>query len=221
MSLIYNSTKRLMDIVASLILVVLFLPIWIIIPLLMKFEHPEYPILYTPERVGKDGRLFKLLKFRSMIMLKGKNGNLEHAVNVWKDNKALFEKYKKSGWKLEIDSDPRITKLGKFLRQTSIDEMPQVFNILKGDMSLVGPRAYVQPEIDDAIKRFGKENIGPFIKSSYSVKPGLTGPWQVSGRNKISWNKRVKMDAAYAKRHSILEDLLIILKTPFAMISKW
>jgi len=86
---------------------------------------------------------------------------------------------------------------------------------------LVGPRAYVQPEIDDAIKRFGKENIGPFIKSSYSVKPGLTGPWQVSGRNKISWNKRVKMDAAYAKRHSILEDLLIILKTPFAMISKW
>jgi exopolysaccharide production protein ExoY len=187
----------------------------------MKFEHPEYPILYTPERVGKDGRLFKLLKFRSMIMLKGKNGNLEHAVNVWKDNKALFEKYKKSGWKLEIDSDPRITKLGKFLRQTSIDEMPQVFNILKGDMSLVGPRAYVQPEIDDAIKRFGKENIGPFIKSSYSVKPGLTGPWQVSGRNKISWNKRVKMDAAYAKRHSILEDLLIILKTPFAMISKW
>ena len=221
MSLIYNSTKRLMDIVASLILVVLFLPIWIIIPLLMKFEHPEYPILYTPERVGKDGRLFKLLKFRSMIMLKGKNGNLEHAVNVWKDNKALFEKYKKSGWKLEIDSDPRITKLGKFLRQTSIDEMPQVFNILKGDMSLVGPRAYVQPEIDDAIKRFGKENIGPFIKSSYSVKPGLTGPWQGSGRNKISWNKRVKMDAAYAKRHSILEDLLIILKTPFAMISKW
>lgn len=221
MNFLYNPTKRLIDITASLVLAVLFLPIWIIIPILMKLENPDYPILYTPDRVGKGGGLFKLLKFRSMIMLKGKNGKLEHAVSVWKNNKALFDKYKKSGWKLEIDSDPRITKLGKFLRQTSIDEMPQVFNILKGDMSLVGPRAYVQPEIDDAIKRFGKKNINPFIKASYSVKPGLTGPWQVAGRNKISWKNRVKMDAAYAKRQSTIEDLMIIVKTPFAMISKW
>ena len=156
-----------------------------------------------------------------MIMLKSKNGKLEHAVNVWKNNPKLFEKYKKAGWKLEIDDDPRITKLGKFLRQTSIDEMPQVFNILKGDMSLVGPRAYVQPEIDDALKRYGKTQIGSHIDTSLSVKPGLTGPWQVAGRNEIPWNKRVKMDAAYAKRQSILEDFAIILKTPFAMISKW
>ncbi|MBU1071360.1 sugar transferase [Patescibacteria group bacterium] len=217
----YEPIKRLIDITASLVLAVLFLPIWIIIPLLMKLEHPSYPILYKPERVGKDGNPFNLLKFRSMIMLKSKNGKLEHAVGVWKNNKELFEKYKKSGWKLEIDNDPRITKLGKFLRQTSIDEMPQVFNILRGDMSLVGPRAYVQPEIDDALKRFGKEKIGPLINASLSVKPGLTGPWQVAGRNKIAWNKRVKMDAAYAKRQSILEDIAIIIKTPFAMISKW
>ena len=187
----------------------------------MKLEHPDYPILYKPDRVGKEGNLFKLLKFRSMIMLKNKSGKLEHAVAMWDKNKKLFKKYKKSGWKLEIHDDPRITKLGKFLRQTSIDEMPQVFNILRGDMSLVGPRAYVQPEINDALKRFGKKKIGPFIDASLSVKPGLTGPWQVAGRNEIPWDKRVKMDAAYAKRQSILEDIAIILKTPFAMISKW
>jgi len=221
MSFTYNLIKRLVDITASLVLAVLFLPIWIVIPLLMKIEHPSYPVLYKPDRVGKNGKLFRLLKFRSMIMLKNKSGKLEHAVGVWKNNKTLFEKYKKSGWKLEIDNDPRITKLGKFLRQTSIDEMPQVFNILKGDMSLVGPRAYVQPEIDDAIERFGKKKIGPFIQASLSVKPGLTGPWQVAGRNKILWDKRVKMDAAYAKRQSMLKDLTIIFKTPFAMISKW
>jgi exopolysaccharide production protein ExoY len=221
MSHIYNLTKRLIDIAASLVLAALFLPIWAIIPLLMKIEHPDYPILYRPDRVGKDGNLFKLLKFRSMIMLKNKDGKLEHAVGMWKKNKKLFEKYKKAGWKLEIDDDPRITKLGKFLRQTSIDEMPQVFNILNGDMSLVGPRAYVQPEIDDALKRYGKKQIGPHINASLSVKPGLTGPWQVAGRNEIPWNKRVKMDAAYAKRKSLLEDFLIIFKTPFAMISKW
>jgi exopolysaccharide production protein ExoY len=217
----YYPIKRLVDIVASIILVVLFLPIWIIIPIIMKLENPQYPLLYKPARVGKDGELFKLYKFRSMIMLKGKNGKLEHAVNVWKKDKTLYEKYKKTGWKLEIDDDPRITKLGKFLRQTSIDEMPQVLNILQGDMSLVGPRAYVQPEIDDALKRFGKKKIGPFINASLAVKPGLTGPWQVSGRNKIAWDKRVEMDAAYAQRQSILEDLTIIFKTPFAMISKW
>ncbi|KKT37170.1 MAG: Sugar transferase, probable phospho-glucosyltransferase, partial [Candidatus Collierbacteria bacterium GW2011_GWF1_44_12] len=133
---------------------------------------------------------------------------------------ALYEKYKKSGWKLELDEDPRITKLGKILRQTSIDEMPQVINILLGDMSLVGPRAYVKPELEDAVKRYGKK-IEPLIKDSLSVKPGLTGPWQVSGRNTIPWDQRVAIDADYAKRHSLLYDVYVILKTPFAMISKW
>lgn len=148
------------------------------------------------------------------------SGREVHAVEFWKYNKDLFEKYKKAGWKLTLDEDPRITRLGKILRQTSIDEFPQVFNILTGDMSLVGPRAYVKPEIDDAIKRYGSK-IVPQIKDSLTAKPGLTGPWQVSGRNDIPWDKRVEMDAEYAKRKSLLADFAIMVKTPLAMISKW
>jgi len=211
--------KRFLDIIAALILIILFLPVWIIIPILMKLEHYQYPLLYKPIRIGKNGKSFNLFKFRSMIMLEEK-GKLVHAIGIWKKNKELFEKYKKSGWKLEIGNDPRITKLGKILRQTSIDEMPQVFNILKGEMSLVGPRAYVQPEIDDAIKRHGKK-IKPYIKKSLTVKPGLSGPWQVSGRNKIPWKDRVKMDAEYAKKLTFAKDIIIVLKTPLAMLSKW
>lgn len=217
--MLYNLIKRIIDIFAGLFLLIVFLPIWIIVPLLLKLDS-KGPLFYLPERVGKDGKKFKMFKFRSMKMLTDKNGKPCHAVEYWKQNKELYEKYKKSGWKLEIKDDPRITRMGRLLRQTSIDEMPQVFNILKGDMSLVGPRAYVQPEIEDAKKRYGKK-IVPLIKLSLTVKPGLTGPWQVSGRNDIPWNERVKIDADYAKRRSILEDLTIILKTPFAMISKW
>lgn len=215
----YNLIKRTVDVIAGLFLLVLFLPIWIIIPILLKLDS-KGPLFYCPERVGKDGKLFKMFKFRSMKMLTDKNGKPVHAVEYWLQNKELYEKYKKSGWKLEIKEDPRITRIGRILRQTSIDEMPQVLNIIKGDMSLVGPRAYVQEEIEDAKKRYGKK-IVPLIKASLTVKPGLTGPWQVSGRNDIPWNKRVEIDAQYAKRRSLLEDFLIIFKTPFAMISKW
>ena len=215
----YNFVKRTIDIAGGLVLLILFLPIWIIIPILIKLDS-KGPIFYLPERVGRGGEHFNMFKFRSMKMLTDKNGQPVHAVEYWKQNKKLYEKYKKSGWKLEIREDPRITNIGRILRQTSIDEMPQVFNILKGDMSLVGPRAYVQPEIEDAKKRYGKKII-PLIKKSLTVKPGLTGPWQVSCRNDIPWDERVKIDAGYAQRRSLLEDLLILFKTPFAMISKW
>ncbi|OGD71764.1 hypothetical protein A3A84_01285 [Candidatus Collierbacteria bacterium RIFCSPLOWO2_01_FULL_50_23] len=216
--MIYESIKRVIDVLASLFLIILFLPIWLIIPILIKLES-KGTILYTPDRVGRYGKNFKMYKFRSMRMFEV-GGKEVHAVEFWKYNKELFEKYKKSGWKLTLEEDPRITRLGKILRQTSIDEMPQVFNILKGDMSLVGPRAYVQPEIDDALKRYGK-GLLPVIEQSLRAKPGLTGPWQVSGRNTIPWEKRVEMDADYAKRRSMLYDFCIMLKTPLAMISKW
>lgn len=214
----YSITKRLIDIIASLVLIVLFLPIWIIIPLLIKLDSPG-PIFYTPDRVGKGGETFKMLKFRTMRMIKV-DGQLVHAVNYWKKDKDLYEKYKKQGWKLSLEEDPRITKLGRILRQTSLDETPQVFNILVGDMSLVGPRAYVQKEIDDALERYGQK-IQSYIKESLTVKPGLTGPWQVSGRNDIPWDERVQIDARYAQRKNLLDDILIILRTPLAMISKW
>ena len=214
----YESTKRAIDIAASLVLIILFLPIWIIIPILIKLES-KGSVFYTPDRVGRFGKNFKMYKFRSMKMFEI-NGKEVHAVEFWKYNKELFEKYKEAGWKLTLEEDPRITRFGKILRQTSIDEMPQVFNILKGDMSLVGPRAYVKPEIDDAVSRYGKK-LTPVIELSLKAKPGLTGPWQVSGRNAIPWKDRVEMDANYAKHRSILYDFYIMLKTPFAMISKW
>lgn len=214
----YDFVKRLIDIVGSLILAICFVPIWIIIPILVRLDS-KGPIFYKPDRVGKGGKLFKMLKFRSMKMFEI-DGKAVHAVEFWKAHPDLYEKYKRNGWKLELDEDPRITKLGKILRQTSIDEMPQVFNVLSGEMSLVGPRAYVEPELEDAKKRYGK-NVEKLIKESLSVKPGLTGPWQVSGRNEIPWNQRVAIDADYAKRRSIIYDIYIILRTPFAMISKW
>lgn len=214
----YDTIKRVIDIFSSIILAVIFLPIWVIIPILQKLGS-KGPIFYKPERVGKNGKKFAMYKFRSMKMFEV-DGKEVHATEFWNHNPELFEKYKKNGWKLELDEDPRITPLGKILRQTSIDEMPQVINVLKGEMSLVGPRAYVEPELKDALKRYGNK-IENLINQSLSAKPGITGPWQVSGRNDIPWNQRVAIDADYAQRKSILYDLYIILKTPFAMISKW
>jgi lipopolysaccharide/colanic/teichoic acid biosynthesis glycosyltransferase len=216
--MIYDTLKRIMDIVGALVMAVLFLPIWIIIPILLKLDS-KGPIFYKPERVGKDGKIFGMYKFRSMKMFEI-DGKVVHAVEFWKHNPELYEKYKKNGWKLELSEDPRITKLGKILRQTSIDEMPQVINVIKGNMSIVGPRAYVEPELEDAKKRYGN-NISNLIKESLTAKPGITGPWQVSGRNEIPWNQRVAIDADYAKRKSIIYDIYILFRTPFAMISKW
>ena len=138
----YDLVKRLIDIAGAAILSVLFLPIWVIIPILLKIDS-KGPIFYKPDRVGKNGQVFGMYKFRSMKMFEI-NGKVVHAVEFWKHNPELYEKYKKAGWKLELDEDPRITKLGKILRQTSIDETPQVINVLKGEMSLVGPRVWKQ-----------------------------------------------------------------------------
>lgn len=208
--MLYNLLKRSIDLIASLTLIVIFLPIWIIIPLLIKLES-NGPVFYLQERVGKNRKKFNIIKFRSMIV---------DADEYWRKNPKLHEKFKKLGWKLTLDEDPRITKLGRVLRQTSIDEFPQVFNILLGDMSLVGPRPYRFSEIEDAEKRYGKQ-IKKSIDLSLTVKPGLTGFWQVSGRNDIPWDKRAEMEADYAGRRNILDDFVIIIKTPLAMISKW
>jgi len=208
--MLYNLLKRTIDLIASFTLIIIFLPIWVIIPILIKLES-NGPVFYLQERVGKNRKKFNIIKFRSMIV---------DADEYWSKNPMLHEKFKKRGWKLTLDEDPRITKLGRVLRQTSIDEFPQVFNILLGDMSLVGPRPYRFSEIIDAEKRYGKQ-IRKSIGQSLTVKPGLTGFWQVSGRNDIPWDKRAQMEANYARRRNILDDFAIIIKTPLAMISKW
>jgi lipopolysaccharide/colanic/teichoic acid biosynthesis glycosyltransferase len=134
-----------------------------------------------------------------------------------KHDKELLEKFKAGDWKIE--NDPRITKLGKVLRSLTIDEFPQLYNVLRGEMSMVGPRAYVDRELDEQTNRYPKTK--EYRDIILSVKPGITGPWQTSGRNEIPFEKRAKMDADYAKTKNIINDISILLKTPQAMLSKW
>ncbi len=208
MFITYAEQKRILDIVVALILIILFLPVWIIVPILITLDSPG-PIFFTHKRVGKNGKPVNLLKFRSMV------ADADEILH--KRNPELLKQFKAGDWKLE--NDPRITRLGKILRSLTIDEFPQLLNVLKGEMSMVGPRAYVERELKEQQQKYPETR--PLIKEILSVKPGVTGPWQTSGRNEIPFNKRAAMDAAYAKEKNILNDIRILIKTPKAMISKW
>jgi lipopolysaccharide/colanic/teichoic acid biosynthesis glycosyltransferase len=131
--------------------------------------------------------------------------------------KELYEQYKKSSYKVAIDKDPRITSIGKFIRRYSIDEMPQLLNVLRGEMSIVGPRAYYPDELDNQQDKY--PHTRDLVKEVLRAKPGITGYWQVSGRNQVNFDQRIEMDAYYARKKSILFDILIMLKTPWAMVS--
>jgi lipopolysaccharide/colanic/teichoic acid biosynthesis glycosyltransferase len=204
----FEPVKRLMDIAFSLILMVLFLPVWLVIPILIVLDSPG-PIIYRHRRIGRGGKEFWMYKFRSMV------DNADEILFL--KNRKLLQKFKDGDWKLE--KDPRITQLGRIMRSITIDEFPQLFNVLKGEMSLVGPRAYVKEELKEQQKKYPETR--PWIKDILTIKPGITGPWQTSGRNIVPFNVRAKMDAKYARKRSILEDIIIILKTPVAMFSKW
>lgn len=205
---LYNTLKRGIDLTSSIVLLTLFLPIWIIVPILIKLDSPG-PIIFKHKRVGKNGQEFEMYKFRSMI-----DGAHDY---LHKQNPELLKQFKASDWKLE--HDPRVTKLGKVLRSLTIDEWPQLLNVLHGEMSLIGPRAYMKQEITEQTKKYPQTK--PLIKEILSIKPGVTGPWQVSGRNEVPFDRRAEFDAAYARQKSLLRDILIILKTPKAMLSKW
>lgn len=211
----YDFLKRTLDVIFSFLALFFLLPLFLAVAIAIKLDNAG-PVFYIPVRVGRNRKPFPMYKFRSMKMFK-ENGKLVHAHSYWKSHPDLYEEYKKNCWKL--NADPRITKVGKFLRKASIDEMPQFLNVLQGEMSVVGPRAYVEDELKSEAKRYPEvdEHINQLLK----VKPGITGPWQVSGRNDIPWNVRAKMDADYAERRSILYDIYIILKTPLAMINRW
>jgi len=191
-----------------LCLIILFLPIWIIIPILIKLDSPG-PIIFRHKRVGQFGKDFDMLKFRSMI-----DGAHDY---LHKQHPELLKQFKAGDWKLE--KDPRITKLGRVLRSLTIDEFPQLINVLTGEMSLIGPRAYMRQEIEEQTKKYPQTKV--LMKAITSIKPGVTGPWQVSGRNEIPFDRRAELDAQYATQRSIVKDILIILKTPQAMFSKW
>lgn len=205
----YEIQKKILDLVIATALIIAFLPFWIIIPLLIYIESGE-PIIFKHKRVGKGGKDFEIYKFRSMIP------NADEYLHSGVD-KELLKKFKQGDWKLE--HDPRITKLGKVLRSLTIDEFPQLFNVLKGEMSIVGPRAYVKKELEEQTRKYPKTRA--LVKDILSIKPGITGPWQTSGRNEIPFKKRAQMDALYARKKSIWNDLLIVFRTPRAMISKW
>lgn len=211
----YDFLKRILDVVFSSLVLLFLLPLFLVVAIAIKLDN-DGPIFYIPVRVGKDRKPFQMYKFRSMKMFKEK-GKPVHADSYWKKHPDLYEEYKKNCWKL--NDDPRITKVGKLLRKASIDEMPQFFNVLRGEMSVVGPRAYVEDELKSESERY--REVDQYINRLLKVKPGITGPWQVSGRNDIPWNVRAEMDADYAERRSILYDIRIILKTPLAMINRW
>ncbi len=204
----YQVQKRILDLAVSSLLIFAFLPFWIIVPLLIMIES-GWPVFFTHTRVGLGGRSIKLYKFRSMVK---DADELLH-----QKDKKLLAKFKQSDWKLE--HDPRITRLGKVLRALTIDEFPQLLNVLQGDMSMVGPRAYVERELKEQSIRYPETKA--CIRDILSVKPGITGPWQVSGRNDIPFIQRAKMDAEYARHKNIWQDIKILARTPRAMISRW
>lgn len=204
----YEQQKRILDILASMVLIVVFLPFWIIVPILIYFDS-GWPPIFRHRRIGQHGKEFYIYKFRSMVK--------DADEILHKQDPKLLAEFKSGDWK--IKNDPRVTKLGKVLRSLTIDEFPQFYNVLKGEMSLVGPRAYVKKELEEQTQRYPETKS--YVKDILSVKPGLSGPWQVGGRNEVPFPVRAKMDAEYARRRSMLNDLLIMLKTPQAMISKW
>ena len=198
----YDASKRLIDIVGSLAGIIFLSPFLVFFSLWIKLNSSGPILADTSMRVGHNGKLFRMYKFRSMVM---------GAQKILEKNKILWEKYKKNSYKLSTDEDPRITSIGRFIRKTSIDELPQLLNILKGEMSIVGPRAYYPFELEEQQKKYPEAK--EFVKIILSAKPGLTGVWQVSGRSEINFDKRVEMDAQYVQRRSILYDIYIMLKT--------
>jgi len=206
--MVYDFVKRILDLSVATVLAVLFLPVWVIVPILIKLDSPG-PVIFTHKRVGKGGRAIHIYKFRSMVQ------NADAILH--QQDKKLLEEFKKGDWKLR--NDPRITRLGKILRALTIDEFPQLMNVFKGEMSMIGPRAYVAKELAEQQEKYPETK--PLIKEILSVKPGITGPWQTSGRNEVPFNQRAKMDADYARQRSLWNDMLILLRTPRAMLSKW
>lgn len=195
-SIFYSVTKRLIDIVGSLCGIILLSPLFLIVAILIKLEDPKGKAFFAQERNGRYPKTFKMYKFRSMV---------HNAEDLLKD---LMDRNEQTGPVFKINDDPRITKVGKVIRRTSIDELPQLFNVLKGDMSLVGPRPPIPHEV---------EQYNSYQMQRLAVKPGLTCIWQVSGRNNIGFDEWVEMDIEYIKTRNLWLDIKLIFKTFFVL----
>ena len=188
--------RRLLNLGVALVAIAFFLPLMALVALLIKVRERDAPVLFRHNRIGRDGRTFGCLKFRTMLVdaearLQDLLANDELARAEWHETHKLR-------------ADPRITPLGAFLRKTSLDELPQLFNVLGGEMNIVGPRPIVQAEV----KRYGH-----FFPDYCSVLPGITGLWQVAGRSDTTYRRRVAMDVIYARRRGLLMDAAIMAKT--------
>ena len=197
--LVYNFFKRSFDIISASIGILFLLPLFIVLAILVKLDS-KGPIFFSHKRIGKNGKIIGIYKFRSMV-----SNSEEIFKNFTEEQKKEFEK------NFKLDDDPRITKIGGFLRKTSLDELPQLLNIIKGDMSVVGPRPIVKAEV---------EKYGVCADKLFSVKPGLTGFWQANGRSDTTYEERVQMDMYYIDNRSFLLDIRIILKTVISVIRK-
>lgn len=198
---IYYFIKRLVDIIGGLFGLILLIPMTIIIKIVSICNKDFKSIFFTQERIGKNGKKIKIYKYRSMIP------NAEEELEkLMKENEAIRKEYLENK---KLENDPRITKIGKFIRRYSIDEFPQLLNVLKGDMSLVGPRPYLPRE---------KEDMSEYYDYIIMCKPGVTGLWQVSGRSDVSFKHRLKLDKKYALERGIKEDTKIFFKTFTAVI---
>lgn len=201
---LYKVVKRLIDILGGLVGCVLLVPITVAVYIARKvFKEDDGPMFYEHLRYGKDGKKFRIYKFRSMCIDADKK--LKEYLEQNEEAKKEFEENHK------LKDDPRITKLGKFIRKTSIDELPQFVNVLKGDMSLIGPR----PIVDGEIEKYG-ENKDKFL----SVRPGLTGYWAANGRSDITYEERMKMELYYVDNISFKLDIQIFFKTIISVIKK-
>ncbi len=188
--------KRMIDIIGSIVGIILLLPLTIVIYIANIIEKDNGPIFYTQKRMGKDGKAFLMYKYRTMVV--GADRILNKYLRENPEAKEEYAKYKK------LKDDPRITKIGKFLRKTSLDEFPQFINVLKGEMSLVGPRPYLRRE---------KKDMGVYYKYITAFKPGLTGFWQINGRSDVPFQDRLEMDMEYCRKSSLRLDIQLLLKT--------
>ena len=194
-SKIYLFIKRIIDIMGALMGLILLSPLLLIVGILIKAES-KGPIIFSQDRIGKNGKTFRMYKLRSMV------------ANAEELTEKLMNENQMSGPMFKIKDDPRVTKIGRFIRKTSIDELPQLFNVLKGDMSLVGPR----PSLPNEVLEFE-----PWMNKRLMVKPGLTCYWQVMGRNNIDFQQWMLLDIKYVETRSIIVDIKLIIKTFFVL----
>lgn len=198
-----RAVKRMIDIVVGICGVILLIPLTIGIYIANRITKDNGPIFYSQDRIGKDGKIFRIYKYRSMVI--DADEKLEKYLA---ENEAAREEYKIHK---KLKYDPRVTKVGEFIRKTSLDEFPQFINILKGDMSLVGPRPYLPKE---------QEEMGMYYSFIVSKKPGLTGFWQVSGRSDVTFNDRLSMDMNYYHKANLKLDIKLIAKTVTSVVKK-